>query len=117
MKGNEVFICSKRSALNMSFQSLTAVEYKPQSLCTVKGERLIGLRLNAPLSVYPVVYALPMESIKMDKGTGIVTSVPSDSPDDWATLRDLQKKPEFYKVQKEWTDFAPVSIIDTLEYR
>jgi leucyl-tRNA synthetase len=30
-----------------------------------------------------------MHSIKMDKGTGIVTSVPSDSPDDWATLRDL----------------------------
>jgi leucyl-tRNA synthetase len=30
-----------------------------------------------------------MDSIKMDKGTGIVTSVPSDAPDDYATLRDL----------------------------
>jgi len=26
----------------------------------------------------------------MDKGTGIVTSVPSDSPDDWITVKDLQ---------------------------
>lgn len=26
-------------------------------------------------------------------GTGIVTSVPSDSPDDFAALRDLQRKP------------------------
>ncbi len=28
----------------------------------------------------------------MTKGTGIVTSVPSDSPDDYATLRDLKNK-------------------------
>jgi leucyl-tRNA synthetase len=33
-----------------------------------------------------------MLSIKMDKGTGIVTSVPSDSPDDYATITDLKKK-------------------------
>lgn len=26
---------------------------------------------------------------------GVVTSVPSDSPDDWASLRDLQQKPAF----------------------
>lgn len=26
------------------------------------------------------------------EGTGIVTSVPSDSPDDFAALRDLKKK-------------------------
>jgi leucyl-tRNA synthetase len=39
-----------------------------------------------------------MESIKMDKGTGVVTSVPSDSPDDWAKVEDLQQKPEYYKV-------------------
>ena len=30
----------------------------------------------------------------MGKGTGVVTSVPSDAPDDYAALRDLQKKPE-----------------------
>ena len=31
----------------------------------------------------------------MDKGTGIVTSVPSDSPHDFATLRDLKKEKGF----------------------
>ena len=31
-----------------------------------------------------------MLSILMTKGTGIVTSVPSDSPDDYASLRDLK---------------------------
>lgn len=32
-----------------------------------------------------------MLTIKEDKGTGIVTSVPSDSPDDYAALMDLKK--------------------------
>ena len=46
-----------------------------------------------------------MKTISMTKGTGIVTSVPSDSPDDWAALRDLQTKPamrEEYGVKEEW---------------
>jgi len=30
-----------------------------------------------------------MLTITMDKGTGVVTSVPSDAPDDYAALRDL----------------------------
>lgn len=33
-----------------------------------------------------------MLTIKEDKGTGVVTSVPSDSPDDFAALRDLKNK-------------------------
>ena len=45
--------------------------------------------MKAPLSTYDIVYALPMLTISMTKGTGIVTSVPSDSPDDYAALRDL----------------------------
>jgi len=50
---------------------------------------LIGKKLKAPLSKYEFVYALPLTTIKMTKGTGVVTSVPSDSPDDYAMLRDL----------------------------
>lgn len=34
-----------------------------------------------------------MSTISNKKGTGIVTSVPSDAPDDWANLFELQKKP------------------------
>lgn len=30
-----------------------------------------------------------MLSISMEKGTGVVTSVPSDAPDDYAVLVDL----------------------------
>ena len=38
------------------------------------------------------VYVLPLLTISMTKGTGIVTSVPSDAPDDWAALMDVKNK-------------------------
>lgn len=56
---------------------------------------MIGIPLKAPLTKYDVIYALPMLTIKEDKGTGVVTSVPSDSPDDYAALVDLKKKQPF----------------------
>lgn len=33
-----------------------------------------------------------LSSVCLCQGTGVVTSVPSDSPDDFAALRDLKKK-------------------------
>lgn len=52
----------------------------------------------------------------MSKGTGIVTSVPSDSPDDYAMLRDLQTKKglrEKYLVDESWcVPFEPIPIIE-----
>jgi leucyl-tRNA synthetase len=89
-------------------------------LANVKGQDLIGLPLKAPLTSYEVVYALPMQTISMGKGTGIVTSVPSDSPDDWAALRDLQTKKglrEKYNVKEEWClPFEPRPIINIPEF-
>lgn len=55
----------------------------------------MGVALKAPLTSYETVYTLPMLNIQYGKGTGIVTSVPSDSPDDFAALRDLKKKEAF----------------------
>ena len=61
-----------------------------------------------------------MTTISMTKGTGIVTSVPSDSPDDWAALRDLQSKAfnrDKFNVKEEWcVPFAPVPIINIPEF-
>ena len=81
---------------------------------------MIGKSLKAPLAQFDKVYALPMKTISMTKGTGIVTSVPSDSPDDWATLRDLKTKPklrEEFKVEEEWVmPFDPIPIIEIPEF-
>ena len=46
-----------------------------------------------------------MMTILMNKGTGVVTSVPSDSPDDFMALSDLKAKPalrEKFGVKDEW---------------
>ena len=56
----------------------------------------------------------------MDKGTGVVTSVPSDAPDDWAALRDFQTKENLrlkYGVKLEWVEpYKPIPIIDIPEF-
>ena len=92
MVNNEYFVISERAARNFAYQEMTVVHKKFPKLATVTGQDLIGKALKAPLTSYEKVYALPMTTISMTKGTGIVTSVPSDSPDDWAALRDLQTK-------------------------
>jgi leucyl-tRNA synthetase len=44
----------------------------------------------------------------------VVTSVPSDSPDDFATLTDLKKKAAYFNIKDEWVkDFEPIPIIET----
>lgn len=89
MKNGEYFVMSHRAARNMAFQELTKEERKYPSLQDVTGAEFIGKKVKAPLTSYEFVYVLPLPTISMFKGTGIVTSVPSDSPDDFAMLRDL----------------------------
>merc|ERR1719437_387953 len=80
----------------------------------VTGRDLLGTKVCCPTSTYSAVYVLPLLTIKMNKGTGIVTSVPSDSPDDYAAFMDLMKpaKREFMGVKAEWVEpFELVPII------
>lgn len=45
-----------------------------------------------------------------------MTSVPSDSPDDYATLMDLRKKAEYYKIDPQWAALDPFPVISTPTY-
>lgn len=120
----EYYIVTKRAAWNMAFQgTFFSQDHFPrdqselQPVVELPGSAFIGTLVNAPLSVHTDgVRILPMETVSPSKGTGVVTSVPSDSPDDFATVRELAKKAEFYGIKKEWAELEIVPIIDTPAY-
>ncbi|KAJ2479391.1 cytosolic leucyl tRNA synthetase [Coemansia sp. RSA 2320] len=117
-KDDEVYVVSERAARNMAFQALSPANGQVVKLAAISGQAIIGSRVNAPLSTYNTgVYVLPMENVLASKGTGVVTSVPSDSPDDYAALRDLKKKPEYYAIEPQWVEgFEPVPVLSTAAY-
>jgi len=116
----EVFISTKKSARNLSYQDFTVKTGEIDIICSLQGAELLGSKLKAPLTTYEYIYALPMLTIKDDKGTGVVTSVPSDSPDDYAALNDLKEKKalrEKFNITDEMVlPFEPIPIIEVPGY-
>lgn len=105
LANGEVLVMCERAALNLSYQEKFKEEGKPKCLLTFKGQSLIGVALKSPRAALDKIYCLPMLTILMNKGTGVVTSVPSDSPDDFMALSDLKAKPalrEKFGVKDEW---------------
>ncbi|KAF2862508.1 leucyl-tRNA synthetase [Piedraia hortae CBS 480.64] len=116
-KGKEYYFLSERSARNMAYQGIFPKWGEHPKVAELKGADVIGTLVDAPLSVHKDgVRVLPMASVKETKGTGVVTSVPSDSPDDYATMLDLAKKAEYYGIKKEWAELEVVPLIETPSY-
>ncbi|KIJ61224.1 hypothetical protein HYDPIDRAFT_183337 [Hydnomerulius pinastri MD-312] len=113
---SEAYVVSHRAARNLAFQGLSPTRGEVSQLVEIHGKDIVGTKLKAPLGVMPEVYVLPMESVKASKGTGVVTSVPSDSPDDYTTTQDLRKKAEYYKVDPAWLNFEPIPVLTTPKY-
>ena len=113
----EYFFISERAARNMAFQSIFPQWGVFPKVASLQGFDVVGTLVHAPLSVHTQgVRILPMESVKPTKGTGVVSCVPSDSPDDYATILDLVKKADYYGIKKEWADLEPLPIIETPAY-
>eukprot|EP01088_Endostelium_zonatum_P001736 TRINITY_DN1208_c0_g1_i1.p1 TRINITY_DN1208_c0_g1~~TRINITY_DN1208_c0_g1_i1.p1 ORF type:complete len:1111 (-),score=323.71 TRINITY_DN1208_c0_g1_i1:84-3416(-) len=121
-KNNEIWVMGAQAAKNLSYQGWghNGEFGKTNCLGTIKGEGLLGIGIKAPLTKYEVIYVLPMMNISTEKGSGVVTSVPSDAPDDYAALTDLKNKDklrEKYGITKEMVDpFAVVPIINVPGY-
>ena len=99
------------------YDKMTLPEGRPgEDRSPSKGSELIGLNCIAPM-VHREILTLPADFCDPDVGTGLVTSVPSDSPDDWISLRALQKD-EATLVRygldvEEVRAITPIAIIET----
>ncbi|KAE8218384.1 hypothetical protein CF326_g9180, partial [Tilletia indica] len=112
----EIYLCTERAARNMAYQGTISERGRVEKLAEIKGADLIGTKIKAPFAIHDEVYILPMDSVLATKGTGVVTSVPSDSPDDYATFMELRKKAEFYKVDASWLALDPIPVLSTPTY-
>lgn len=114
---NDYYLVTERAARNMAYQGILEKEGVIEKAADVQGSDIVGTLIHAPLSVYTEgVRVLPMETVLPTKGTGVVTSVPSDSPDDYATVADLAKKADYYGIKKEWAELEAPAIINTPSY-
>lgn len=124
LKEKEYIVVTKRAAWNMAFQghffdsdNFPKTQDQLPLVFEAPGSDFVGTLVNAPLSFHTEgVYILPMDGVSASKGTGVVTSVPSDSPDDYATLMDLQKKADYYGIKKEWAEKEIFPLIETPTY-
>ncbi|MGI6472497.1 MAG: leucine--tRNA ligase [Candidatus Methanomethylophilaceae archaeon] len=112
--GEEVWIVSKPAAdkLRMQYDGI-------EDFGTVRGRDLVGWTCKAPM-VGRIIPILPATFVDPEVGTGMVTSVPSDSPDDYINLKYIKDHPEEYKkygIEEELiASIEPISIIDIEGY-
>lgn len=83
--GSETWVVSPPCAAKLPHQFEGVTEIGP-----VQGRDLVGKRVRVPARDTEVL-VLPASFVRADKGTGIVTSVPSDAPFDWIALEDLKR--------------------------
>lgn len=110
------YITTDKAFKNMSYQKLTPTRGDYKASLHINGSHIVGSKINPPLSQLKDIRVLPMETILPSKGTGVVTCVPSDSPDDYVTIQDLHKKADFYKIKQEWVNTEIVPILKTEKY-
>lgn len=112
----EFVVCSEHSAKNMACQEILKESFVvPNFVERIMGSDLIGVGLEAPLSVHKLIYVLPMLTISMTKGTGVVTSVPSDSPDDFFALKELKENKEMQKKYNITEEMLLPELIEIIE--
>jgi leucyl-tRNA synthetase len=113
-RDNEIWVISRPSYDKMKYQK-DGLEI----VGTVAGTDLIGLTCTAPV-IHRDIPVLPASFAKPEVGTGLVTSVPSDAPDDWMALKLIQADDAAlakYRLDPTMVkSIKPIAIIDTKGY-
>lgn len=106
--GNE-WIVTKECAAKLALQ-----EHQVHVKGDVPGKDLVGLPVVRDGEPEKPVIVLPASFPKADKGSGIVMSVPSDAPDDYIALRDIQRdEKQCAQYNLDIQDIKPIAIIDS----
>ena len=107
--GSEIWVVSDETVKKLAEQKKDV-----EIVGSVNGRDLVGKMVRAP-EIGSEIPVLPSKFIDPAKGTGIVTSVPSDAPDDWIALKDLQEDDEtlaeFVLDPDEIRKIEPIAII------
>ena len=108
-KGNETWIVSPAAAKKLSYQKDGC-----EVIGKIPGKDMVGWMCEAPMIHRPVP-VFPARFCDPNVGTGLVTSVPSDAPDDWISLEEVKNDPSMiseYGLTRQQIDSAvPISII------
>ncbi len=106
----------------VSSEAAEKLKYQKESvevIGSVNGKELIGLKAVAPM-IHRELIILPSSFCDSNVGTGIVTSVPSDAPDDWMGLNDLKNSKKLCEEHGlNWSvvnSIQPIPIIRTPGY-
>ena len=59
----EAYLCTRRAARSMAFQSIITPRAEPNLLFEIDGSSSVGTRIKAPFAINPEVYVLPMENV------------------------------------------------------
>ncbi|KAH0792132.1 leucine--tRNA ligase, cytoplasmic [Histomonas meleagridis] len=114
--GKELYVCGARSLRNLAAQELVE-SFDP--LFEIESDKFL-LAECTHNTIDHKIKGLPLPGIKMNKGTGIVTCVPSDAPADYKGIIDLQKNAELRKKYninlEDVADIKPILIITTKKY-
>lgn len=111
--GDETWVVSEPAFHKLRFQ-MDNVEM----IETVPGRELLGNICKAPM-IEREIPVLPAVFCDPNVGTGLVTSVPSDAPDDLVALRALQQNPDTmraYGLDPSLANIEVISIIDIEGY-
>lgn len=114
-KGDETWIVSPQAAEKLSYQMDDC-----KVIGKINGKEMIGWMCQAPM-IHRSIPVFPASFCDPTVGTGLVTSVPSDAPDDWISLQDVKNDKDitkkYPKLTKEMIDNAnPISIISMEGY-